>query len=248
MGNLSFKTFLLGLALGAVGGYGVGRWLPSRSVGSQGMGSAPPAATKTAPPLSLKQTASLPADHLPLTSGNDADEPPAVAAVRRAADQNIGDYTAQMDAAAALYRAGKFADALAYAQRARNLRPDSLDALLAVGVSQAELKQYDAAVKTLEQAVARRPDDAEVRAELAYVHLRRAAFREALAEAERAQRLAEYSERALEVIAEAALALGDKARAKAAVARLSAVNPGNPRLAEFSQSAMDAPARTKGKP
>lgn len=230
------------MALGAAGGYGVGRWLPSNSAAGA------PATAKPAPPLAPEQTAALPPAHPPLTSGGDPDEPPTVAAARQTADRNIGDYTAQLDAAATLYQAGKFADALAYAQRARNLRPDSLDALLAVGVSQAELGRYDDAVKTLEQAVGRRPDDADVRTELAYVHLRRKAFREALAEAERARRLAGVSERALEILAQAALALGDKARAKAAVAQLSAVNPGNPRLAELSRSlAADAPPKTKGK-
>ncbi len=192
---------------------------------------------------------SLPAAHLPLASGNDANEPPVVAAARQAADRDIGNYAAQMDAAAALYQARKFADALVYAQRARNLRPDSLDALLAVGVSQAELGQYDAAVKTLGQAVARRPDDADLRAELAYVHLRRRAFQAALDEAERAWRLAGASERALEILAQAALALGDKPRASAAVERLSAVNPGNPQLVELSRSlASDRSRRARRKP
>ncbi|OYT69693.1 MAG: hypothetical protein CFK52_13145 [Chloracidobacterium sp. CP2_5A] len=247
MASVSFKTFLLGIALGAAGGYGVGRWLPRSDAGSV----APPARAASPPPLAPEQLAALPAAHPPLTS-SDAAAPPAVAAARQAADRDIGDYAAQMDAAAALYQAGKLADSLAYAQRARQLRPDSLDALLAIGVSQAELGQYDAAVKTLEQAVGRRPDDADIRAELAYAHLRRAAFREALAEAERAQRLAKSSERALEILAQAALALGDKARASAAVAQLSAVNPGNRRLAELSKSlASDAPPPTKsakGKP
>ncbi len=245
MGSVSFKTFLLGIALGAAGGYGVGRWLPSQGAGS----AAPATAAPSPPPLAPEQMASLPAAHPPLAPGSDANEPPTVAAARQAADRDIGNYAAQMDAAAALYQAGKISDSLAYAQRACNLRPDSLDALLAIGVSQAELGQLDAAVKTLGQAVARRPDDADLRAELAYAHLRRRDFQAALAEAERAQRLAGYSERALEVLAQAALALGDRPRAKAAVERLSAVNPGNPRLAELSRSlASDGSRRAKGKP
>lgn len=235
MGTVSFKTFLLGLVVGAAGGYGVGRWLPLDSAITT---SSPPAVSSpaTPPPLAPDQLGALPAKHPPLVPGGDATESPAVAAARRTADTDIGNYLAQMDAAAALYQAGRFADSLAYAQRARNLRPDSVDALLAIGVSQAELGQYDAAVKTLEQAAARRPTDADTQTELAYVHLRRKAFREALATAEQAARQAGYSERALEIIAQAALALGEPARARAAVERLAAVNPGNPRLAELTRS------------
>ncbi|MGQ9898477.1 MAG: tetratricopeptide repeat protein [Acidobacteriota bacterium] len=165
----------------------------------------------------------------------------------QSADADPGNYLLQMEAAAILYRAGRFAAALDYAQRARRLRPDSLDALLAVGVSQAELGQYEAAAATLAQAVERRPEDADIRTELAYVYLRREDFPAALAEAEQAHRLAPQAERTLEIIVQAALALGDKVRARKALKRLAAVNPGNPRLDELSRLAA-AQTTTKGKP
>ena len=249
----SFKTFVLGLVVGALGGYGLGHWLPLG--GAAGAGASPPApagrpaATAVAPPLTPDQSrGALPATHPPLTTAGGPSASPAVRAACQSADADPGNYLAQMDAAAALYRAGNFAGALDYAQRARHLRPDSVDALLAVGVSQAELEQYDAAAKTLAQAVERRPDDADIRTELAYVHLRRKDFRAALAEAERAHRLAAHAERTLEIIVQSALALGDKDRAKAALDRLAAVNPGNPRLAELARALAAATPTAKGKP
>ncbi len=256
----SFKTFVLGLVVGALGGYGLGQWLPlARTAGIRqpppeapvtGSAAGSPASqtTETPPPLPPGRSRALPATHPPLTAAGGPDASPAVRAACQSADADPGNYLAQMDAAAALYRAGNFAEALDYAQRARHLRPDSVDALLAVGVSQAELGQYDAAAKTLAQAVERRPDDADIRTELAYVHLRRKDFRAALAEAERAHRLAAHAERALEIIVQSALALGEKARAKAALDRLAAVNPGNPRLAELARSLAAAAPTTKGKP
>ncbi len=249
----SFKTFVLGLVVGALGGYGLGHWLPLG--GAAGAGPQPPAlaggpaSTAAAPPLMPGQSrGALPAAHPPLTAAGGPNASPAVRAACQAADADPGNYLAQMDAAAALYRAGNFAEALDYARRAHHLRPDSVDALLAVGVSQAELKQYDAAAKMLAQAVERRPDDADIRTELAYVHLRRKAFQAALTEAERAHRLAAHAERTLEIIVQSALALGEKDRAKAALDRLAAVNPGNPRLAELARALAAATPTTKGKP
>lgn len=248
VGTSAFKTFVLGVVVGVAGGYGLGRWLPL--AGAAGVDAPPPTASRpaapaAAPPLAPGQ--SLPAAHPPLTAGSDANTSPAIRAACQAADADPGNYLAQMDAAAGLYQAGRFADSLTYAQRARHLRPDSVDALLAVGVSQAELGQYDAAAKTLTQAVARRPDDADLRTELAYVHLRRQDFRAALAEAEQVHRLAPHAERTLEIIVQAALALGDRARARKALDRLAAVNPGNPRLAELSRSLAEDIPPTKGK-
>ena len=97
---------------------------------------------------------------------------------------------------------------------------------------------YDAATKALAQAVGRCPDDAD----------RRKDFRAALAGAERAHRLAAHAERTLEIIVQSALALGDKDRAKAALDRLAAVNPGNPRLAELARALAAATPTAKGKP
>ncbi len=246
----SFKTFVLGLVVGALGGYGLGHWLSPGGAAGAGV-SAPDGrtvSTAAAPPLTPGQRRDLPATHPPLTAAGGPKASPAVRAACQSADADPGNYLAQMDAAAALYRAGNFAEALDYAQRARHLRPDSVDALLAVGVSQAELGQYDAAAKTLAQAVERRPDDADIRTELAYVHMRRKAFQAALTEAESAHRLAAHAERTLEIIFQSALALGDKDRAKAALDRLAAVNPGNPRLAELARSLAAATPTTKGKP
>ncbi len=257
VGTASFKTFVLGLVVGALGGYGLGHWLPLAGAARAGAGQPRPEAaagvpagrtTETPTPLPPGQRRDLPATHPPLTAAGGPKASPAVRAACQAADADPGNYLAQMDAAAALYRAGNFAEALDYAQRARHLRPDSVDALLAVGVSQAELGQYDAAAKTLAQAVERRPDDADIRTELAYVHMRRKDFRAALAEAERAHRLAAHAERTLEIIVQSALALGEKARAKAALDRLAAVNPGNPRLAELARALAAATPTTKGKP
>ncbi len=257
--TVSFKTFVLGLAVGALGGYGLGHWLPLAGTAGAGAGQPRPEAaaagvpagrtTETPPPLPPGQSrGALPAAHPPLTAAGGPNASPAVRAACQSADADPGNYLAQMDAAAALYRAGNFAEALDYARRARHLRPDSVDALLAVGVSQAELGQHDAAAETLAQAIERRPDDADIRTELAYVHLRRKDFRAALAEAERAHRLAAHAERTLEIIVQSALALGEKARARAALDRLAAVNPGNPRLAELARSLAAATPTTKGKP
>ena len=85
---------------------------------------------------------------------------------------------------------------------------------------------YDAATKALAQAVGRCPDDAD----------RRKDFRAA------------HAERTLEIIVQSALALGDKDRAKAALDRLAAVNPGNPRLAELARALAAATPTMKERP
>ncbi|MGQ9898476.1 MAG: hypothetical protein ACUVR8_13095 [Acidobacteriota bacterium] len=69
MSTASFKTFVLGLAVGAIGGYGLGHWLPLSGVDGQvkqqpGTEMSPvdqTAKTPSAPPLAPGQ--SLPAAH-----------------------------------------------------------------------------------------------------------------------------------------------------------------------------------------
>ncbi len=241
MDKSSLKSFLVGICIGAGIGFGFFK-LTSSSAPTVASNTKPePAAAKPAPPLGPEQMKSLPNGHPSLT-GDDpkasADPAAATAAVdnaKRAANADIGNFLAQMDAAATLYQAKKYEEAIEFLNRARVLRPDSADTLIALGVTSSELGKFDEAAVWLRKALSLNENDAETRTELALVFMKKKDFPTALAEAERTLKTTPNQERALEIVARAAIELKNTAKAEEAIKRLSALNPGNPGIASLNQ-------------
>ncbi len=239
MEKSSLKSLLVGICIGAGIGYGFFKLTsgPAPTAASN----AKPEAQKPAPPLAPEQMKSLPNGH-PSLDGSDskppADPATANAAIdnaKRAANADIGNFVAQMDAAAALYQGKRFEEAIEFLNRARVLRPDNADTLIALGVTSSELGKFDEAANWLRKALAQNENDAETRTELALVLMKKKDYPGALSEGERSLKTAPNQERALEIVARAAIELKNGPKAEEAVRRLSGLNPGNPSLASLNQ-------------
>ncbi len=241
MEKSSLKSLLVGICIGAGLGYGFFKLTSGPGPAAAANAKPEPAAQKPAPPLAPEQMKSLPNGHPSLDGGDakPADPATANAAVdnaKRAANADIGNFVAQMDAAAALYQAKRFEEALEFLNRARVLRPDNADALIALGVTSSEMGKYDEASTWLRKALAQNENDAETRTELALVLLKKKDYAGALSEAERSLKTAPNQERALEIVARTAIELKNAPKAEEAIKRISALNPGNPSLDSLNQS------------
>lgn len=241
MEKSSLKSLLVGICIGAGLGYGFFKLTSGPAPTAASNAKPEPVAQKPAPPLGPEQMKSLPNGH-PSLDGSDskppADPATANAAIdnaKRAANADIGNFVAQMDAAAALYQAKRFDEALEFLNRARVLRPDQADTLIALGVTSSELGKFDDAASWLRKALAQNENDAETRTELALVLMKKKDYPGALSEAERSLKTAPNQERALEIVARAAIELKNGPKAEEAVKRLSGLNPGNPSLASLKQ-------------
>jgi tetratricopeptide (TPR) repeat protein len=206
-----------------------------------------PAATQ-AGPADSEQAGSLPPDHPPLSSagspaGSDASGgapaaggPPAeVMAVIEKAKKEPGNAEAQVQAAALYSQIGRYQQALELYEKAYKIKPNNLDVLRGLGNVSFDLKKYPEAERWYQQALKVKPDDANIRTDLGLTFYLReprdldraiAIYKEVLQGSPR-------HEQALQNLTQALLAKGDRQGARAALAQLQQVNPGNQAIDQF---------------
>ncbi|MBM3777319.1 MAG: tetratricopeptide repeat protein [Acidimicrobiia bacterium] len=112
----------------------------------------------------------------------EVDPPDLVAAARerlRAAELLPDSLEAQVKAAEIMLLAGRFTDAFTYANKALQLDPKNVDALLIKGGAAAQFKDLDGAVTYVQQAIRLAPDDARPQASLGAIQLGRESGEEA---------------------------------------------------------------------
>lgn len=232
--------FILGLVLGTClpRFFNQTEAVPSTSSVSSNVSS-----KKPAPPLSPDASPRLPAGHPPLEGEttdpkNPEDSTKAQAALEVAikhAQSNLGDYILQMKAAALCYQNGKFEETLQFLKQAQTLRPDSFDAVSALGITYSEMGRAPEAEPWLLKALKLNPSDTDTRAELVITYVNLKKYDQAIVEAQKALQAAPSQERALEGLIKAYLAKENTKEAEKALERLSSINPGNPNLAPYRQ-------------
>ena len=171
-------------------------------------------------------------------------------AAKRARD-NQNDFGAQMDAAETAYRAERFDDSLGFLLRANELQPDNLNPVVALGHVNADAGNYKAAEKWFTAALAKKADDADVRADLGRVLILQnpPEYDRAIAELRRALAGNERHEPSLQFLTFALTQKKDLAEARATLARLEQANPNNqviPRLREEIEAAAKPSPRSAG--
>jgi tetratricopeptide (TPR) repeat protein len=161
-------------------------------------------------------------------------ETAAQAAAKHARDYP-SDYEAQMSAARATYQAERPDDTLEFLLRANTLQPDNLEPVIALGNVNYDTGNYTAAEKWYTAALAKKPDDINLRTELGLTFLLRNPpdNERALAEFRRSLQLDPKHELALESLILALTRKGDKTEARAALATLESVNPANAALPQL---------------
>jgi tetratricopeptide (TPR) repeat protein len=165
----------------------------------------------------------------------------AAQAAVKAARENPSDYEAQMRAARASFETERLDDALEFLLRANTLQPDNLEPVVALGNINYDTGNYQAAEKWYTAALAKTPDDINVRTDLGLTFLLRNPpdNERALAEFRRSLSIDPKHEPTLQNMVVALTRKGDKTEARATLAKLESLNPANPALPQL-RSGLDA--------
>ena len=179
--------------------------------------------------------AELPENHPPLPDGAGADTAGADAALIERAGTEPQNFEAQMQAAAAHYRNRRFDEAIKLLVHANQLRPDSYEAVVALGNANFDANRFEMAEKWYTAALAKNPKDINVRTDLGLTFL----FREpqdvdrAIKEFRRALEIDPRHEQTLQNLIVALTKKGDFGAAETTLAKLQEVNPGNQSLTKL---------------
>ncbi|HJR07342.1 MAG TPA: tetratricopeptide repeat protein [Pyrinomonadaceae bacterium] len=159
----------------------------------------------------------------------------AAQAAVKAARENPSDYEAQMQAARASFQTERLDDVLEFLLRANQLQPDNLEPVVALGNVNYDTGNYQAAEKWYTAALAKKPDDINVRTDLGLTFLLRNPpdNERALAEFRRSLQLDPNHEPTLQNMVVALTRKGDKTEARATLAKLESLNPANPALPQL---------------
>jgi tetratricopeptide (TPR) repeat protein len=159
----------------------------------------------------------------------------AAQAAVKAARENPSDYEAQMQAARASFQTERLEDVLEFLLRANTLKPDELEPVVALGNVNYDTGNYLAAEKWYTAALAKKPDDINVRTDLGLTFLLRTPpdTERALTEFRRSLEIDPRHEPTLQNMVVALTRKGDKVEARATLAKLESLNPNNPALTQL---------------
>jgi tetratricopeptide (TPR) repeat protein len=246
---------IIGVLLGALVGYVFASTVNQNGYMSRAEGqrvAAAGQATGAAEPESLAKDAEAP---LPTNAVKEQGvDSSADQALIEQAEKEPDNFDAQMRAASIQYRNRRFNEAVQLLMRANQLRPESQEAIIALGNANFDANNFEIAEKWYTAALVKNPDDINVRTDLGLTFL----FRErqdvdrAIQEFSRSLELNPRHEQTLQNMTVALIKKGSLNEAEAMLSKLREVNPSNPGLAKLStdleaarKSAKD-PAR-KGK-
>jgi tetratricopeptide (TPR) repeat protein len=147
----------------------------------------------------------MPADHPPVQSGGDSQNPQQIfaqvqqsMAKARSEPQN---FDAQVDAAKLEYQIQRYDQAVEFLLKANQLKPENYEVVVMLGAANLEGGHYEMAEKWYKIALGKKPDDVSVLASIAYMQLQK----------------------------------GDAKEAEKAIANLEKIEPTNPDLPQFKQ-------------
>ena len=238
--NLMFA--IIGVLLGVIVGYVFATNIKERDNVTRTL------ARQTAGPLA--QDSELPEDHPPISSNAQKDqgvESGEDASVLQQAGAEPNNFEAQMQAAAILYQNRRFDEAIQLLTHANQLRPDSYEAIVALGNTNFDAGRYDLAEKWYTAALVKNPKDVNVRTDLGLSFM----FREppdmqrAIKEFRQSLETDPKHEQTLQNLVVALTKKGSFDEAQAALKRLSEVNPGNESLTKLRSDLEAARASSK---
>jgi tetratricopeptide (TPR) repeat protein len=157
------------------------------------------------------------------------------AAVLQQAQAEPNNFDAQMQAAAILYQNRRFDEAIQLLAHANQLRPDSYEAIVALGNTNFDAGRYEIAEKWYTAALVKNPKDVNVRTDLGLSFM----FREpqdldrAIKEFRQSLETEPNHEQTLQNMTVALTKKGNLDEADATFKKLSEVNPSNPSLTKL---------------
>ena len=227
--NIMFS--IIGVLLGVIVGY-----VFATNIQQQEEARRAPGSRTTA---RMAEGAELPENHPPIseTAGSSSE-----AALIQKAQNEPDNFDAQMQAAALYYRSRRFNEAIELLTRANNLRPDSYEAIVALGNTNFDAGRYEVAEKWYTAALAKRPQDVSVRTDLGLTFLVREPGQDvdrAIKEFRRSLEIEPRHEQTLQNMVVALTKKGSFGEADAMLRKLSEVNPANQSLSKL-RSDLDA--------
>ncbi|HEV7375888.1 MAG TPA: tetratricopeptide repeat protein [Pyrinomonadaceae bacterium] len=226
--NIMFA--IIGVLLGVIVGYVFATNIKERDSATR------PLASRTAGQMA--QDSELPEDHPPISSNAAKDqgvESGEDAGVLQQAQAEPNNFEVQMQAAAILYQNRRFDEAIQLLTHANQLRPDSYQAIVALGNTNFDAGRYDVAEKWYTAALVKNPKDVNVRTDLGLSFM----FREppnmdrAIKEFRQSLETDPKHEQTLQNLVVALTKKGSLNEAEATLKRLSELNPGNDSLTKL---------------
>jgi tetratricopeptide (TPR) repeat protein len=159
----------------------------------------------------------------------------AVQAAAKLADSQADNFAAQSNAARLYAQAERYDDAVKYYERANRLKPDDYETIVALGNTLFDGNKFVEAEKWYAAALAKNADDVNVRTDMGLTLM----FREppqldrAVAEFRQSLQRDPAHAQTLQNLTVAYTRKGDTAQAEATLAKLEAVSPQNPAVAQL---------------
>ena len=174
----------------------------------------------------------LPADHPAIPgngSGDTSGMQPAVKAALEKADREPDNFDAQMQAAQMYSRINQHDQAIQYLMRANKIQPDNYQVIVALGNSNFDSQNYDAAEKWYSAAIAKKSDDVDVLTDhgLTFMFRPQPDYDRAIAEFQKALKLDPKHEQTLQDLVVAYTGKKDATQAQATFDKLLEAFPQN---------------------
>jgi tetratricopeptide (TPR) repeat protein len=189
---------------------------------------------------SVNPNANIPPGHPEIGGGTTGAMQPEVQAAIETAKQNPNDFDAQIKAAEMYYQIQKFDGAIEFLKQANKIKPDDYETIVNLGNAYFDAGNYAEAEKSYSAALAKKPEDVNVRTDLGLTFI----FREppnydrAVQEFTRSLAIDPNHVQTLQDLTVAYTKKGDAAKAKETLSRLEAVDATNtaiPKLREDIQ-------------
>ena len=163
------------------------------------------------------------------------------------AEAEPDNFDAQMRAAAIHYKNRRYNEAIQLLMRANQLRPDSYDAIVALGNANFDANNFEIAEKWYTAALVKNPKDINVRTDLGLTFLfrQRQNVDRAIEEFGRSLSLDPRHEQTLQNMVVALIKKGSFTEAEATLGKLREVNPNNPSLTKLGTDLEAARASSK---
>lgn len=225
----TFLVLIIGILLGCIIGFVFANYT-NRSL----MVVSSPPSSSTATNSAAQRTANLPQQQSE-TTDIPKEKQTEIQEAEKTANENQQSFDAQMQVAQLYNEIKKYDETLEHLTLANELRPDNMEAMVALGNAYFITEKFAEAEKWYSAALDKNPNDADVRSDLANTFFFRQPpdLTRAAADYKRALEINPKHEIALQNLTAALTRAGETQQAKMTLARLEQVNPKNAALAEL---------------
>jgi tetratricopeptide (TPR) repeat protein len=222
MDKNSILTGIIGLLLGCIIGF-----LFANNLNQSAPQTLPMTST------AASQNLNLPPNHPEINGNQPGSGPlPQVTEALKKAEEQPKDFQAQLDAGDLHYQIGKYDEAAKFYERANKIRPEELEVLVKTGNAHFDAERFEAAEKWYLLALAKDPDDPNVRTDLGLTfYLRKPPnIERAIKEYKTSLEKSPNHELSLQNLIVALKDKGDDKAAQEAIDKLAKINPNNPAI------------------